>query len=99
MRTDPTEFGTVSAFRTKLRATSSGHQGARKPMGRGPAATVLDEAFADYSNSATDGLMANDWRSVAQELIANITRQVQNLDIQRRQLARLLEDAENGTIG
>ncbi len=62
------------------------------------AATVLDEAFADYSNTKPRRDACNDWRSVTEGLVADITAQLATLDSQRRRLTRLLETVETGTI-
>jgi predicted lipoprotein len=87
-------------MRTKRRPAGFAHSnhGARKSATEISAATVLDEAFANYSDSAPDQPVPNDWRSATRDLIADITAQLETLDSQRRQLARLLKSVETDTI-
>jgi hypothetical protein len=100
MQREPIQFGAMNASRAKRSAAGSVlSHGARKSSRNMSAATVLDEAFADYSRidagSSTNELIVTsvptDRRAATRELIADISTQLKTLDIQRRQLARLLE--------
>jgi uncharacterized membrane protein len=87
-------------MRAKRHSTGFAHSmhGARKSAADMLAVPVLDEAFAEYSDAKPNRDLSNDSRSVIEGLIADITAQLATLDSQRRQLARLLETVETGSI-
>jgi hypothetical protein len=103
MQTEPIQFDAVSSSRTKRSAAgfASSHRMQKSPTNQSTA-TVVDEAFAEYSRVdagiSTDESAATSapitWRASTRELIAGISTQLKNLDRQRRQLARLLESVE-----
>jgi hypothetical protein len=110
MLRDPIVFGAMSASRTmrhSLAVRTSTHQ-SMTPASDLAAADVLDEAFAEYSridagsapsaDATSDSPISNNWRLVTRHLIADIETQLETLDRQRRQLARLLEGADIAAI-
>ena len=96
MRREPIEFGTMSARRA--RRPAAGHHHPHKLADAISPAPALDEAFADFTNAAPNQAAPKHWRSATRELIADITTQLETLDAQRRQLARLLETVEAGPV-
>jgi hypothetical protein len=106
MQGEPIQFGAVAASRAKRSAAGFTQpiRSARKIASDRKTAVVLDEAFADFtrvdagspSNIATHKSVQQNWPSMTQALIANIATQLEALDSQRRQLARLLEGVDTG---
>src|SRR5215212_10214793 len=101
MQGEPIEFRAVAA--SKARRSSAGFsqpiQGTCKRTSETKAVSVLDAAFADFirvdAGSTVQGAgqksAPQNWPSMTQALIADIATQLETLDSQRRQLARLLE--------
>ena len=66
---------------------------------------MLDAAFADFtrvdggspSKAVTNKSAPQNWPTMTQALIADIATQLETLDSQRRQLARLLESVDTDT--
>jgi hypothetical protein len=104
MQGEPIQFGAVAASRAKWSAAGFTRpiRSARKKASDMKTAFVLDEAFADFAridagslpNAATSKSVQQNWPSMTQALIANIATQLEALDSQRRQLARLLEGVD-----
>jgi hypothetical protein len=104
MQREPIEFNAMNAVRKLHRSMSSARlsNGMIEPSGK-TAAVVRDEAFADFSRVdagsaprevSADRLRPANWRTATRELIADIATQLEALESQRRQLARLLEGVE-----
>lgn len=105
MQHEPIEFGAMKASRATRRATGfkKSSQNRLTTMDETATPVVRDEAFAEYTpaaagNTVTDRTSSADWRFVTRELIADISAQLETLDRQRRQLARLLESVEYSSI-
>lgn len=106
MQREPIQFGTVAASRAKRSAAgfTQPARRSRKSMDNAETASVMDQVFADYSR-ADAGSPASEpaaaapanWRATTRELIADISAQLETLNSQRRQLARLLETVETNT--
>jgi hypothetical protein len=105
MQREPIEVNAMSAVRKTRRAVSSTRpsEGAVEPSGEMTEAVVRDEAFAGFSRvdagTAPCGVAADrqrpaNWRTATRELISDIAAQLEALESQRRQLARLLESVE-----
>jgi hypothetical protein len=102
MQREPIQFGTVAASRAK-RSAAGFSQPLRcvlKSASDVKSASVLDEAFADFTRiDAAEKFASQNRPSVTQVLIADIATQLEALDTQRRQLARLLESVDaNPTV-
>jgi hypothetical protein len=107
MQGEPIQFGTVAASRAKRSAAGFTQpiRSARKSTSETKAVSVLDEAFADFirvdAGSSTDLTIDKPVQqsrpSMTQALIADIATQLEALDTQRRQLARLLESVDTST--
>jgi hypothetical protein len=100
MQNEPIQFGTVAASRAKRSAAgfSQPIRSARKSTSDMKAASVLDEAFADFTRvDAASNSVSQTRPSMTQALIADIATQLEALDTQRRQLARLLESVDTST--
>jgi hypothetical protein len=107
MQGEPIQFGTVTASRAKRSAagfTLAIRSGA-KAASEMKTASVLDAAFADFtrvdaaspSRAVTNKLVPQNWPTMTQALISDIATQLETLDSQRRQLARLLESVDTNT--
>jgi hypothetical protein len=100
MQREPIQFGTTAASRAR-RSTAGFMQPIRttlKTSSDTNAATVRDEAFADFTRiDAANEPVAPKTPSMTQALIADIATQLEALDLQRRQLARLLESVDAST--
>jgi hypothetical protein len=100
MQGEPFQFGAVAASRANRSAAGFAlpTRSVRNVANETKAASVLDEAFADFtrvdagpsSHDANKSVPQN-WPSMTQALIANIATQLETLDSQRRQLTRLLD--------
>jgi hypothetical protein len=101
MQREPIQFGAVAASRAKRSAAgfTLPIRGVRKNASDTKTVSVLDAAFADFiridagsrtSTAISKPVPANS-RTITQSLIADIATQLESLDSQRRQLARLLE--------
>jgi hypothetical protein len=107
MQAEPIQFGAVKGFRAKRSAAgfSQPIRSARKPAGDKTTAVVLDAAFADFvrvdagtpSIAAGNKSVPPNWPSMTQALIADIATQLESLEGQRRQLARLLNSVDTNT--
>jgi hypothetical protein len=97
MLRDPIEFGKLTIARASRSARGIAHSisAARKSQLEISAANV-DEAFANFTPAANESKPA-DWQSATRTLIADIAVQLETLDAQRRQLARLLDSADAAT--
>jgi hypothetical protein len=92
MQREPIEFGTMSVRRAKRPAAGFHHpHKSAEPISAVP---VLDEAFAIYTSATSKESTPKNWQSATRHLIADIATQLETLDAQRRQLARLLESVE-----
>ena len=109
MQGAPIQFGAVAASRAKRSAAGFTQpiRSARKAASDMKTASVLDEAFADFirvdagspPKVVTTKSVPPNWPSMTQALIADIATQLETLDSQRRQLARLLESVDtNPTV-
>jgi hypothetical protein len=102
MQSEPFQFGTMTAARAKRAAAGFTFVRSTRKSSDVCTATMLDEAFADYTR--VDGGMAarelsaiesqSNLQTTTRELIADISAQLATLDMQRRQLAKLLESVE-----
>ena len=95
MQREPMEFGTMRASRSNRRIA-----GSRPQLNDTSAAAVRDEAFAEFSRidaGQTSAATPPTTRSLSRDLMADIASQLEALDRQRRQLARLLEGVEKGS--
>lgn len=94
MLRNPIQYGNLKSARAKRRTCDIAHSltAARKAQTNVADTTVLDEAFANFTGEAA--AQPADWRTATREIIAEIAIQLDTLDSQRRQLARLLEAAE-----
>ena len=101
MQREPIQFGAVAASRAKRSAAgfTLPIRGAHKTASDTKIVSVLDAAFADFvrvdsgsrtSTTTSKPLPANS-PTITQALIADIATQLESLDSQRRQLARLLD--------
>ena len=107
MQGEPIQFGVVAASRAKRSAVgfTLPIRSARNTASDMNVATVRDEAFADFTRvdaGSSADLGANksvprNRPSMTQSLIADIATQLEALDTQRRQLARLLESVNTST--
>lgn len=101
MQSEPKQFGAVTASRAKRSAAGFTQpvRSAHKTASDTKTAIVRDEAFAAFTrvdagspaNVAINKSAPQNWPSITQALIADIATQLETLDSQRRQLARLLE--------
>jgi hypothetical protein len=106
MQSEPIQFGSVNAARAKRSAAgfTTPIRSARKIASDKNAASVLDAAFADFCrvdsgspSRAANKLAPQNWPTLTQALIADIATQLETLDSQRRQLARLMELVDTNT--
>jgi hypothetical protein len=106
MHGEPIQFGTVAASRAKRSAAGFTEPvRARKNDRDLKTASVLDEAFADFTRvdaavpPRVGGKMSvtPNSSSLTQALISGIAMQLETLDNQRHQLARLLESVDTST--
>jgi hypothetical protein len=98
MQREPIQFGTVAASRARRSAAgfTLPTRSALKTTSDTNAAIVRDEAFADFSRvDAVNESVPRTKPSMTQALIADIAKQLEALDTQRRQLARLLESVDS----
>jgi hypothetical protein len=101
MQREPIQFGAVAASRAKRSAAgfTLPIRGARKTASDTKTVSVLDAAFADFirvdagspTSMAISKPIPQNSPTITQALIADIATQLESLDSQRRQLARLLE--------
>jgi hypothetical protein len=101
MQSEPIHFGAVSASRAKRSGAGFAHviRNTHKPANT---ESILDEAFADFTradaesplSAAANKTVSINRPSMTQALIADIATQLEALDSQRRQLARLLESVD-----
>jgi hypothetical protein len=97
MQREPIQFGTVAASRAKRSAAgfSQPLRSVLKPANDSKSESVLDEAFADFTRvDAAEKSASQNRPSMTQVLISDIATQLEALDTQRRQLARLLESVD-----
>ncbi len=103
MQNEPIQFGAVAASRAKRSAAGFAHpvRGARTTSSDTKAATVRDEAFAEFTRVDAGSSTAiskkptpQNWPSMTQALISDIATQLEALESQRRQLARLLDGVD-----
>ena|SRR6478672_9731717 len=97
MQREPIQFGTMAASRAKRSAAgfSQPLRIALKSASAPKRASALDEAFADFTREdAADRSAPQNRPSMTQTLIADIATQLEALDNQRRQLARLLDSVD-----
>lgn len=97
MQREPIQFGTVAASRARRSAAGFTQpiRSALKTTSDTNAVVVRDEAFADFTRvDAAGESVAQKKPSMTQALIADIVTQLEALDTQRRQLARLLESVD-----
>ena len=107
MQGEPIQFGAVAASRAKRSAAgfTLPIRSVRNAASNTETTSILDAAFADFtrvdaglpSNEAHSKSVPQDLRSTTQALIADIATQLESLDSQRRQLARLLETVDSST--
>jgi hypothetical protein len=100
MQREPIQFGTVAASRARRSAAGFTQpiRSALKTTNDTNAAIVRDEAFADFARvDATNESAPKTKPSMTPALIADIATQLEALDAQRRQLARLLESVDTST--
>jgi len=108
MQSEPIHFGTDTASRAKRSGAGFTQpiRSARK-LSINKSDSVLDEAFAGFTRVDAGSAPIADANksapqhlpSMTQALIANIATQLETLDTQRRQLARLLETVDtNATV-
>jgi hypothetical protein len=104
MQDEPIQFGVVAASRAQRSAAgfTLPVRGVRKTAGSAETASVRDAAFADFSRVDTGSPSSMTAKisirqispTATQSLIADIATQLEALDSQRRQLARLLESVD-----
>jgi hypothetical protein len=104
MQGEPIQFGVVAASRAQRSAAgfTLPVRGVRKTAGSAETASVRDAAFADFSrvdagslsSAASNKSLPQISATVTQSLIADIATQLEALDSQHRQLARLLESVD-----
>ena len=107
MQGEPIQFGTVAASRARHSAAgfTLPVRSARNTACDTETTSVLDAAFADFTRVdegsspkvAQSKTAPQNLRSTTQALIADIATQLESLDSQRRQLARLLETVDSST--
>ena len=105
MQTEPIQFGIVAVSRARRSAAGFALpvRSAHNAGSDTESTSVLDAAFADFTRvdagSASKAMQSSptpqDLRSTTQALIADIATQLESLDSQRRQLARLLESVDS----
>lgn len=101
MQREPIQFGTVAAARAKRSAAgfSQPLHCRHKSLSNAQLASAFDAAFADYNRVDTAIKSASPQpKSPTQILIADIATQLEALDNQRRQLARLLESVDANDV-
>ncbi len=107
MQSEPIQFGSVNAARAKRSVAGfmTPVRSARRMACTENVASVLDAAFADFTridsgspSHIANKTVPNNSPALTQALIADIATQLEILDGQRRQLARLLESVDTGTI-
>src|SRR5262245_36528929 len=103
MRSEPTEIGLAHkvARRREVERIMRSSMAARRAAAdaKTPRACAFDEAFADMpqmmpAKESGDG----DHRASQLSLVAQLAEQLQALDRQREQLARLLQDVEDTAL-
>src|SRR5262245_23819096 len=107
MQAEPIQFGAVTAVRARRSAAGCSQpiRTARKSAPDTTTAVVLDAAFADFvrvdagspATPARNKSVPSNWPSMTQALIADIATQLEALEGQRRQLARLLDAVDTNT--
>jgi hypothetical protein len=109
MQCEPIQFGALTASRAERSAAgfTLPSRGARKTASDTNTVSVLDAAFADFirvdagspTSMAISKPLPKNSPTITQALIADIATQLESLDSQRRQLARLLEGVNsNATV-
>lgn len=106
MQSEPFQFGTMTAARAKRAAAGFMFGRSTRKTSDACTATMLDEAFADYTDytrvdagtpaSESSAIKSSvSLQATTRELIADIATQLAALDTQRRQLVRLLESVDS----
>jgi hypothetical protein len=106
MQNEPIQFGAVAASRAKRSAAGFTQpvRSARNTSSDTKTASVRDEAFAEFTRidagsppaAARQKPAPQNWPSMTQALISDIATQLEALESQRRQLARLLDGVNAG---